>query len=156
MKPSLVAFVFTTIAATVFAQGATGTGTPQTSGGSASATGTITLYGCVTGGGSTPFTMMNPATAPVQPGSVGAASSAAVIPSGGSVSLSASSKNPGGYRLTGTDMSAWSGRRVQIIGTVAPATPGAATTTTGGNNAPRLQEFRVQKVAPATGACPQP
>jgi hypothetical protein len=154
MKLSLLAFVFTTIAASVFAQ-ATGTGTPQTSGSSASATGTITLYGCVTGGGAAPFTMMNPATAPVQPGSVGASSSAAVIPAGGSVSLSASNTNPTGYRLAGTDMSSWVGRRVQIIGTVAPTTPGAGTTTTGGNSAARLQEFRVQKVAPATGPCPQ-
>ena len=155
MKPSLLAFVFTTIAASVFAQGAAGTTTPQTSGGSASATSAITLYGCVTGGGSAPITMMNPAIAPVQPGSVGASSSSAVIPAGGTVSLNASSTNPSGYRLTGTDMSSWIGRRVQIIGTVAPTTPGASTTTTGGNSAARLQEFRVQKVSPLNGTCPQ-
>jgi hypothetical protein len=39
---------------------------------------------------------------------------------------------------------------------VAPTTPGASTTTSGGNSTARLQEFRVQKVAPAAGACPQP
>jgi len=156
MKPSLLAFAFTTIAASALAQGTAGTSTPQTSGGSASATGTVTLYGCVTGGGGAPITMMNPATAPVQPGSVGASSSAAVIPAGGTVSLNAASTNPSGYRLTGTDMSSWVGRRVQIVGTVAPTTPGASAPTTGGNSATRLQEFRVQKVAAATGTCPQP
>jgi hypothetical protein len=56
-----------------------------------------------------------------------------------------------GYRLSGTDMSSWSGQRVQVVGTVAPST-------TAGSGTPGvtpMPEFRVQSVQPIAGPCPQ-
>jgi len=64
-----------------------------------------------------------------------------------------------GYRLSGTDMSSWSGQRVQIVGVVIPPTngpnamPGVSGT---GATGQTLPEFRVQSVQPITGSCPQP
>jgi hypothetical protein len=50
-------------------------------------------------------------------------------------------------------MNSWSGKRVQIVGTMAPSA--AATTTTATSSAmPAMQEFRVQSVQAATGSCP--
>ena len=61
-----------------------------------------------------------------------------------------------GYRLSGTDMSSWSGQRVQIVGVVVPATTGstanACAAGTGATGA-TLPEFRVQSVTPVTGGC---
>jgi hypothetical protein len=58
-----------------------------------------------------------------------------------------------GYRLSGADLDAWSGKRVQIVGTVAPmAAATAATATSPGT--PAMPEFRVQSVQAATGSCP--
>jgi len=48
------------------------------------------------------------------------------------------------YRLSGTDVSAYKGKRVQIVGAVVPSTSGGTT----------VQEFRVQSVQPGTGTCP--
>jgi hypothetical protein len=55
-----------------------------------------------------------------------------------------------GYRLSGTDMSAWSGQRVQIVGVVVPAAPNA-----GAAGATAMPEFRVQSVQPTSGPCPR-
>jgi hypothetical protein len=58
-----------------------------------------------------------------------------------------------GYRLSGTDMTSWSGQRVQIVGVVVPAAAGSPTAT-----GATLPEFRVTSVTPASGAsggCPQ-
>jgi len=62
--------------------------------------------------------------------------------------------------LTGTDMSQWAGKRVQIVGSVAPAAAGtspsptgAATSATADAAAPL--EFKVQSVQAASGSCPQ-
>jgi hypothetical protein len=64
-----------------------------------------------------------------------------------------------GYRLSGTDMSSWTGRRVQIVGVVAPATTGSTANTginaSAGTTGQTLLEFRVQSVQPITGSCPQ-
>ena len=67
----------------------------------------------------------------------------------GTPGTSATGQN--GYRLSGTDMTSWSGQRVQIVGTVIPQTSGAtsSSTTTGST----LPEFRVQSVTPVTGGC---
>jgi hypothetical protein len=62
-----------------------------------------------------------------------------------------------GYRLTGADMQPWIGKRVQVIGTFAPAaaptTPSAAVS--GGTTMPPVLEFKVQTVVPASGPCPK-
>lgn len=64
-----------------------------------------------------------------------------------------------GYRLSGVDMSQWAGRRVQIVGTLTPASAGAnaAASPAGTAGAPgtSLPEFRVQTIRPATGNCQQ-
>ena len=61
---------------------------------------------------------------------------------------------PTGYRLTGSDLSSWVGRRVQLVGTMdlmPPEFPPGTDT----SNPATFQEFRVQSVVPLTGACPQ-
>jgi hypothetical protein len=63
-----------------------------------------------------------------------------------------------GYRLSGTDMSSWSGQRVQIVGVVVPgatpsATASATPSATGSATGTTLPEFRVQSVTPITGSC---
>jgi hypothetical protein len=70
-----------------------------------------------------------------------------------------------GYRLSGADMQPWIGKRVQLVGTFAPAaaapagsTAGSTTASavTGGASAPPALEFRVQAVQPVTGPCSKP
>lgn len=67
-----------------------------------------------------------------------------------------------GYRLSGTDMQPWLGKRVQLQGTFTPAaaSPAGSTATaaavTGGTITPPPLEFRVQSVQPVTGPCPKP
>ena len=53
-----------------------------------------------------------------------------------------------GYRLSGADMQPWIGKRVQLVGTFAPAAA-----VTGGASTPPALEFRVQAVQPVTGPC---
>ena len=52
------------------------------------------------------------------------------------------------YRLSGTTMESWAGKRVQITGTLIPVTGNAS------SQQPRLPEFRVQSIQPAEGDCP--
>ncbi|HZR22807.1 MAG TPA: hypothetical protein VFA59_04410 [Vicinamibacterales bacterium] len=62
-----------------------------------------------------------------------------------------------GYRLSGNDMTSWSGQRVQIVGVVVPAATGtnaSATAGSAGATGQTLPEFRVQSVQPVTGSCP--
>ena len=67
-----------------------------------------------------------------------------------------------GYRLSGTDMQPWLGKRVQLQGTFVPAAaaPAGSTATaaavTGGAVTPPVLEFRVQSVQPVTGSCTKP
>ena len=65
-----------------------------------------------------------------------------------------------GYRLSGTDMQPWIGKRVQLLGTFAPAAAAPAGSTpaavTGGASTPPALEFRVQTVQPVTGPCLKP
>jgi hypothetical protein len=64
-----------------------------------------------------------------------------------------------GYRLSGADMQPWIGKRVQLVGTFAPAAAAApvgsttASPVTGGASTPPALEFRVQAVQPVTGPC---
>jgi hypothetical protein len=76
----------------------------------------------------------------------------------GTAPAGSSASSVTGYRLSGADMQPWIGKRVQLIGTFAPAAaaatapaPGTAPVTA---SAPPVLEFRVQSVQPATGSCP--
>ncbi|HKB11994.1 MAG TPA: hypothetical protein VKD69_15135 [Vicinamibacterales bacterium] len=60
-----------------------------------------------------------------------------------------------GYRLSGTDMSSWIGKRVQITGSLAPAAPAAAPSTGAADAQAAFPEFRVVTVQPIAGDCPQ-
>jgi hypothetical protein len=91
-----------------------------------------------------------PAGAPTTPGS-GAVGTTGTQASG--VVGTTGTNGPSGYRLTGSDLNSWIGRRVQIVGTMAPLTAETSVPTTGPAS---LQEFRVQSVVPLTGLCPQP
>jgi len=83
----------------------------------------------------------------------GAPTSAAVA---GTAPAGSSGSSISGYRLTGTDMSSWVGRRVQIAGSVVPAAPSAAASSaTPGGPTVSLPEFRVVSVQSVTGDCPQ-
>jgi len=91
-----------------------------------------------------------PAGAPTTSGS-GAVGTTGTAASG--VVGTAGTTGPSGYRLTGSDLNAWVGRRVQVVGTMAPLTAETNVPTAGPAS---LQEFRVQSVVPLTGPCPQP
>ena len=88
--------------------------------------------------------------------SVTTTASPSVVSPGGTTSLSASGGGPIGYRLTGTDMSSWIGRHVQIVGTLAPMTSETDATSASAGNPASFQEFQVQTVVQLTGVCPQP
>ena len=62
---------------------------------------------------------------------------------------------PVGYRLSGHDMSAWVGRRVQAIGTMDLVPPQFIPGTVDTSNPATFQEFHVVSVVPLTDACPQ-
>jgi pyruvate/2-oxoglutarate dehydrogenase complex dihydrolipoamide acyltransferase (E2) component len=141
---------------------------------------TTTLTGCVTGGSkSQPITLMNalvlppgavsPAPDTAQPASEAAAPPppAAATPAVGAAAsvqgtapAGSSPSSVGGYRLSGTDMTAWIGRRVQIVGTLV-SSPASSATPTGTSGSTKrgpeflpMPEFRVVSVQPITGACP--
>jgi len=97
-------------------------------------------------------------------GTAGVAGTAGATPTAGASAQVAGTAPAGssasslsGYRLSGTDMASWIGKRVQIVGMVVPSTPGAASPTAaaGATSAPAFPEFRVVSVQPATGDCPQ-
>jgi hypothetical protein len=56
-----------------------------------------------------------------------------------------------GYALSGTDMTAWAGQRVQVVGTIVPPSSGPSA----GSATPTFPELRVQSVQPVSGPCPQ-
>ena len=62
---------------------------------------------------------------------------------------------PLGYRLSGSDMSSWMGRRVQVVGTMDLVPPQFIPGTVDMTNPATFPEFYVQSVLPLTGACPQ-
>lgn len=76
----------------------------------------------------------------------------------GTAPAGSSASTATGYRLSGADMQPWIGKRVQLIGTFAPAaataTAAAPGTTNVAASTPPTLEFRVQSVQPATGSCP--
>jgi hypothetical protein len=87
-------------------------------------------------------------------GEVGAVGTVGTTPSGAAGTIGPPAP-PLGYRLTGSDMSSWLGRRVQVVGTMdlvpPPIIPGTVDLTNPGT----FPEFYVQSVLPLTGACPQ-
>lgn len=92
-----------------------------------------------------------PDTSSYEPPAVGTTG----IDAGGSVGttgVSPTDAGPIGYRLMGSDMTSWVGRRVQVIGTMVPQEPEALSAP----GTSYYQEFDVQSVVPLTGVCPQP
>jgi len=168
MTRSILGSVAMACAATAFVAAQTPTPSPQTIAAQSSATPTLTLSGCITPGmtPADPFTLSNPfivsgSTAPGAPGEPTAAEGAPAT----SVAT--------GYRLSGSDLSAHAGKRVQIVGGLVPsanaaATAGAASSgvigPTGMSGAgssgigtpvmTMLPEFRVVSVKPLEGPCP--
>jgi hypothetical protein len=138
---------------------------------------TTTLTGCVTGGTkSRPITLLNAlvlplgTATPAPPGTVPDAAretatgtSGAVGTAGtvrGTAPAGSSASSLSGYRLSGADMSAWIGRRVEVVGTLvssptaSSAAPVGTTGTLGKTDTLPIPEFRVVSVQPITGACP--
>ena len=118
------------------AAGGAGTTTPPPAGTPPTGAGTAGAPGSAGNAGRTPGT-------PSSPGAAGATASA----QSGAAASGATTTN--GYRLSGSDLSQWSGKRVEIVGTMVPAAS-ASRTTSGPSNLP---EFRVQSVRPTGGSC---
>jgi hypothetical protein len=110
-----------------------------------------------------PNPVSDPATQPpTTVGTSGTAGTSGAIGTSGTITGTApagsSTSSISGYRLSGTDMSSWLGRRVQIVGTVVPAASDASTVTPGAarigpDGSPVMPEFRVVSVQPITGSC---
>ena len=141
---------------------------------------TTTLTGCVSGGSKAqPITLMNalvlpagaatPAPDTAQPAPDAAVPPAATAPGSageaaasvqGTAPAGSSPSSVGGYRLSGTDMTAWLGRRVQIVGVLVSSPTASSVKPTGTSGVPHkteplpVPEFRVMSVQPITGACP--
>jgi hypothetical protein len=74
----------------------------------------------------------------------------------GTAPAGSSASSVSGYQLSGTDMTSWLGRRVQIVGTVVPAASGTPAVAASGSTAPgtvAMPQFRVVSVQPITGEC---
>jgi hypothetical protein len=184
MKPIVFGLIFVASTATAYAQVARPILPPAPYG--PAAIGTLTLSGCVTGGGIGigDITMVNPRIAPstVAPESIAGAARPIAIPpisitpmhlppdlsyseppavgttgigEGGYVGTAGVSPNGlVGYRLIGSDMTAWVGRRVQVSGTPVPLDPETMEAITD-SSAPYFQDFNVESAVPLTGVCPQ-
>jgi hypothetical protein len=182
MKPTFIGLIFLATSATAYGQIARPILPPAYG---SSATGTMTMSGCVSGGGvgAGPITMMSPTIVPstIAPGSVSSSARPITIPpvtitpmylppdtssyepsavgttgtgvmgSVGTAGVSPTDGGPIGYRLTGSDMSSWVGRRVQVIGTMVPPDPQALSSP----DTTYYQDFDVRSVVPLTGVCPQ-
>lgn len=125
-------------------------------------TGTAGTAGVGTAGtagvGSAPGTQGTAGTAGTA-GSVGTAGATGTVGTPGTSGAASTAGTPGssalsGYRLSGTDMTSWSGQRVQIVGVVIPGATKSTGSAAGGTGT-TLPEFRVQSVTPVTGGCPR-
>ena len=117
----------------------------------------------------TPSPVPPPVSAtPTEPAGSGTAASAtagatgttgsAIPAAAGTSGSTAKDSNVGTYSLTGTDMTPWSGKRVQIVGTViSPKTASTSAPRAGAStDAAAPLEFRVQSVQSVAGPCPKP
>ena len=98
-----------------------------------------------------------PPASPAAVGTTGAAPGTATSTTGVTGGMPANVPGPGGYRLSGVDMTSWAGQRVQVVGTFSPAAAmPAASTAVGQSGAPSAPplEFRVQSIQPIAGPCP--
>src|SRR5262245_23944820 len=86
------------------------------------------------------------------PGDVGAVGTAGMT---APAAVGGLGSGPIGYRLTGSDMSSWIGRRVQVIGTMDLVQPPIDPTLVDTTNPATFPDFYVQSVVPLTGACPR-
>jgi hypothetical protein len=108
---------------------------------------------------------------PTQPAGSGRAASATPAATGTSGTLAPASTGTSGstakkssarsYRLTGTDMTPWAGKRVQVSGAVVPASaaPPAASATGAASGSATVAaplEFKVLSVQGIAGPCPKP
>jgi hypothetical protein len=107
---------------------------------------------------------------PTQPAGSGRSATATPAATGTSGTLAPASTGTSGstakesiarsYRLTGTDMTPWAGKRVQIAGAVVPdASPLAASASaaaSGSATAAAPSEFKVESVQGIAGPCPKP
>jgi hypothetical protein len=123
---------------------ATGSGVGTATG---SGVGTPTASGVGTATGSGVGTATGAGVGTAAGGSVGTAP-AAGVPVTGTAPAGSSGASVSGYQLSGVDMQPWIGKRVQVVGTWAPAPTGSATPGT-----TPMREFQVQSVQPATGPC---
>ena len=169
MKTALLCGITLLAAAPVFAQSSATEAAPEQLD-----TKTLTLTGCVGGGGSEAkaITLTNALVIPGTPqpgqldqtpsplpptttsdpvGTSGSKTPAPVATAGvtGTAPAGSSGSSVSGYQLSGVDMQPWIGKRVQVIGTFAPP----AASTTAGTAA--IREFKVVTVQPATGPCPR-
>ena len=134
----------------------TGVGTASTGVGTASP-GTAGTTGVASNPSSATGTPSSAAGTTGTAGSVATATPGAVA-QGGIATGAGTTAAMNGYRLSGADMSSWSGQRVQIVGTVVPGQASAAAAPTNATNAGAavpMPEFRVQSVQPVDGPCPK-
>jgi hypothetical protein len=133
--------------------GTSGSKTPATTGTSGvgvmtgSGVGTATGAGVGTATGSGVGTATGSGVGTPTGSAIGSARGAGVAVTG-TAPAGSSGASVTGYQLSGADMQPWIGKRVQVIGTWAPAATGSATA-----GAPAMREFKVQSVQPATGPC---
>jgi hypothetical protein len=89
-------------------------------------------------------------------GATATAGNAIPVPAGTSGST-AKDSNVGTYSLTGTDMTPWAGKRVQVVGTLVPQKAVAASAIPSASaRAAAPVELRVQSVQGVAGTCPKP
>ena len=87
------------------------------------------------------------------PTSVASGAGGTSATAGTSATVAASGANAvTGYRLSGSDLTPWAGRRVEIVGMIVKTSPSVSTGAGPSTTAP---EFRVQSVRPIEGTCPR-
>lgn len=184
MKPTLIGLIFFATAATAYAQIARPILPPPPYGPTTTSTLTLSGCVTTGGVGAPAFTMVNPTIAPstITTESIAGSARPIAIPpiaitpmhlppdlsysepqavgttgSGeeGYVGTAGIAPNaPVGYRLVGSDMTSWLGRRVRVTGTLLPL-DSETMEAIADSSAPYFQDFNVESVVPLTGVCPQ-
>jgi len=132
---------------------------------------TMTLTGCIMGGtNSRPIALVNalalpagttptPAEPPPPEATTGTTGSVTEAVVRGTAPAGSSASSVNGYRLSGADMTAWVGRRVEVVGMLVSSPSGSSATPVGTAGTTKtdplpMPEFRVVSVQPITGQCP--